>query len=363
MKAFSLHRRIAGILVSGALALPDASAFAQTAYNFNWNLAGDDGISPLQVFDDGQRVYLQFPQGANAPAVFAETPAGPILLTPDTQPPYTVVNGLETKLSFRLQNRTARAWRAAPDPIQAPLIPGNPAPEAVATGQAVPVETGGLAAPIAMNGTAQAPVSAASIAARHGSSPQSGATLASLASSPAAASAAAALPPSSGTPATTPVEHHRITLKQPSASPVVPAVSPSPAVATATGTASPAQPSTAAPAANIATVDITSSSAAGSAPGPSAPAGEPHADPAPTRWEASAGMRLSDLIAQWAAKDGWTVRWDTRLDYPIEAAFSVEADAFLDAANNVFAAYQGAQEPFSVTAYANNVLVVKGLKQ
>lgn len=343
MKTFSLHRLIVGILVYGVSAFPGMSAFAQTSYNFNWNLAGDDGIAPLQIFDDGQRVYLQFPQDAEVPAIFADTPAGPILLTPETRQPYTMVSRLETKLSFRLRNRTARAWRAAPDGVLAPLMPGNPAPEAVATGMAAPVEMGGLAAPIAMNGSAQAPATAASIAARHGSSAQTERAAATgFSVTPPSAMPAAASPPSASVPPTAaPVEHHRITLEQPGTAPVAPT----------------------APAASVNTVDITSSPSADSVPAPSTLVGEPPADPAPMRWEARPGMRLSELITQWADKEGWTVRWDTRLDYPIEAAFNVEADAFLDAANNVFAAYQGAQEPFSVTAYANNVLIVKRLKQ
>lgn len=83
----------------------------------------------------------------------------------------------------------------------------------------------------------------------------------------------------------------------------------------------------------------------------------------PATWSARAGMHLSELIAEWGRQQGWTVRWDTQLDYPIEAAFDIQAESFLDAANEVFGAYQDAQEPFSVTAYANNVLIVKGLKR
>src|SRR5690606_41357496 len=45
-------------------------------YRFDWRIAGDPALAPLQVFDDGREAWLQDPQGQAAPALFERTARG-----------------------------------------------------------------------------------------------------------------------------------------------------------------------------------------------------------------------------------------------------------------------------------------------
>lgn len=110
-------------------------------YNFNWRVSGNAAIAPVQVFDDGNKIYLQFPQGATLPAIFEEGPAGPILVAPTQQLPYFVVDRFSGRLQFRMGASIAYAQR-----------------DTAAAGAPQGVYTG-AAAPVAVTGSAQAPVS------------------------------------------------------------------------------------------------------------------------------------------------------------------------------------------------------------
>lgn len=91
------------------------------------------------------------------------------------------------------------------------------------------------------------------------------------------------------------------------------------------------------------------------------PEPEPVPEPAPPllTWSAQAGVTLSEMLSNWGADQGWIVRWASESDYRIEAPFSIQAPDFLAAASHVFNAYRDAGRSFNVTAYANQVLVVK----
>jgi hypothetical protein len=67
---------------------------------------------------------------------------------------------------------------------------------------------------------------------------------------------------------------------------------------------------------------------------------------------------LRDVIEAWGQRAGWRVKWDTDLNYPMEASFEVRGD-FLQAADQVFAAYWDAKEKFAVTSHPNRVLFVR----
>lgn len=80
--------------------------------------------------------------------------------------------------------------------------------------------------------------------------------------------------------------------------------------------------------------------------------------PATTTWQAGQSSTLSDLVREWASQESWTVRWDSSIDFGIDAAFEIEADSFLDAANTLFKAYRDAGCEFGLAAYSNQVLLV-----
>lgn len=84
----------------------------------------------------------------------------------------------------------------------------------------------------------------------------------------------------------------------------------------------------------------------------------PDVTPATTTWKAGQSSTLSDLVREWASQEGWTVRWDSSIDFGIDAAFEIEAGSFLDAANTLFKAYRDAGCEFGLAAYSNQVLLV-----
>ncbi|WP_241136333.1 type IV secretory system conjugative DNA transfer family protein [Achromobacter insuavis] len=104
-------------------------------------------------------------------------------------------------------------------------------------------------------------------------------------------------------------------------------------------------------------------------PGPSVAADVAPVEPvqAPLKqWKASAGKTLQEVVTAWATEAGWTVRWNTELDYSIEApGFEMKGD-FLDVIRNTFDLYADAKRSFELNARTgNNVLEVweKGSKK
>jgi hypothetical protein len=137
----------AGIPAPGGGASGSAVA-SSAAYNFGWTVTGADQAKPIQVFDDGSKVFVQFTDMKHVPAIFGETPTGTrVLLRWDLQFPYAVIARPEKTLVFQMGTYEARAQRT---------------PGSVAQGSG---QSGGAPAsnPVANNATA--PANAASPAA------------------------------------------------------------------------------------------------------------------------------------------------------------------------------------------------------
>jgi resuscitation-promoting factor RpfA len=100
---------------SAPAALPASQAIAQGAapgaYSFGWTVTGSDDVKPVQVFDDGAKVYVQFSDMKHPPAIFADTPRGRVLLRWEAQPPYAVISSLERTLIFQIGTTEARAQK------------------------------------------------------------------------------------------------------------------------------------------------------------------------------------------------------------------------------------------------------------
>ncbi len=97
-----------------AVLAPAAAAIAASApgaYNFGWAVTGADDARPVQVFDDGAKVYVQFNDMKRIPAIFADTPRGRAVLRWEAQPPYAVISTLESKLVFQIGQAEAIAQR------------------------------------------------------------------------------------------------------------------------------------------------------------------------------------------------------------------------------------------------------------
>lgn len=73
----------------------------QTVYHFDWELSGSRAVTPLQVFDDGRRTWLQFAPQQAVPAIFNHS-AGTDLPLPYVQEgPYVVLPGVWGRLVLR----------------------------------------------------------------------------------------------------------------------------------------------------------------------------------------------------------------------------------------------------------------------
>ncbi|WP_408459707.1 TrbG/VirB9 family P-type conjugative transfer protein [Paraburkholderia sediminicola] len=125
---------VAGCLLQSACAEP--SPVTGPVYDFDWRISGAAEVRPYQVFDDGQRIYLQFDDPKHVPAILADTPGGQVLLRWRPDPPYVVIDQTESALLFREGNRVARAVRATLNgpPVSAHFgdaAPGHIAPSGV----------------------------------------------------------------------------------------------------------------------------------------------------------------------------------------------------------------------------------------
>lgn len=99
------------LIMVGCTPLPDWSLFssaqggagltAPSQFHFGWHISGDQETAPLQVFDDGQAVWLQFASTEYTPALFARTTQGLIPLAFRRQGPYVTVEGIWSVLITR----------------------------------------------------------------------------------------------------------------------------------------------------------------------------------------------------------------------------------------------------------------------
>ncbi|AOK23054.1 lytic transglycosylase [Burkholderia ubonensis] len=103
------------------------------AYNFGWTVTGAEQAKPIQVFDDGAKVYVQFSDMKRVPAIFADTPGGRVLVPWEPQFPYAVLARPAQALIFQLGAYEARAQRGTPGPL---MPAGAAAPRTAATAAA-----------------------------------------------------------------------------------------------------------------------------------------------------------------------------------------------------------------------------------
>lgn len=80
-------------------------------FRFDWQLSGDPAVAPLQVFDDGREIWLQFLPGQPLPAIFGAGVGSEHPLPYVRRDPYVVVAGAWQALRFRGGRLTARAQR------------------------------------------------------------------------------------------------------------------------------------------------------------------------------------------------------------------------------------------------------------
>lgn len=122
------------VVLAGCTPLPNWSLFstsqggasltAPSQFHFDWRISGDQDTAPLQVFDDGKAVWLQFPSSEYTPALFARTKQGLIPLAFGRQGPYVTVEGIWPVLVARggtLQTVLERVSATRPEAVQTPV--------------------------------------------------------------------------------------------------------------------------------------------------------------------------------------------------------------------------------------------------
>lgn len=98
---------------ASATAAPAISSATPGTYNFGWTITGADAAKPVQVFDDGVKIYVQFGDLKRVPAIFADTPRGRVVLRWEAQPPYAIVSSPERRLIFQIGSAEAVAQKTA----------------------------------------------------------------------------------------------------------------------------------------------------------------------------------------------------------------------------------------------------------
>ncbi len=302
-----------------AKAQPEFPAPSPAFYEFNWKQSGDSGISPVQVFDNGRRVYLQFAPGTEVPAIFADAPGGRILLAWEAQSPYIVIPHMEARLAFRLGRREALAWRA-----------GLP-PEGSYTGMATPARlTGSAASPATREQLAFRRTAADAVA---GPDPSyKPIVVAAPPVQPAAQPLVASVPDGSSLAAFMGVAIGGQASDSPGEAPS----NSSPAPAAGAPSGSPV----------VATVDVSAAddTIAATATTP----------PPQQEWHAVLGNTVQQTLDAWAQTAGWqSVKWQPDFDYVIEAPATFRGE-FWDAANDLLSAYDVAKRKFRGLAYRDN---------
>ncbi|MGB3424877.1 MAG: TcpQ domain-containing protein [Castellaniella sp.] len=98
---------------------------APGGYRFDWRIAGDPALAPLQVFDDGRETWLQYPADQPAPAVFERTARGDRLLRSRRDRDYLILRGVPERIVLRGGLSQAEAWRETGTPAtpQASALP------------------------------------------------------------------------------------------------------------------------------------------------------------------------------------------------------------------------------------------------
>lgn len=144
------------------------------AYNFNYSVRGAKDISPLQVFDDGKRTYLQFNlvKGVDIPAIFMPNGSAMVPARYAIEGPYVVVDHVATRLELvgsgnrrvsvvaegkpraapAVAPKIAEALKSAPEPAPKVAEAGKPRPSPAKPGitasqggsEYVPVRSGDI---------------------------------------------------------------------------------------------------------------------------------------------------------------------------------------------------------------------------
>lgn len=87
--------------------LSSAWATELPGYDFHYRISGDAAVAPVQVFDDGKHLYLQFKDQNVIPALFVHIQSGAVRLAVNKEFPYLVTDKLSQQVLVKLDGRQA----------------------------------------------------------------------------------------------------------------------------------------------------------------------------------------------------------------------------------------------------------------
>ncbi len=128
MKRTTIMRKLSFVTLA-VTSFIAAGAVAAPGINSKYNIRGDRAIAPIQVFDDGQRMFLQLRRTDIPPVPIDNESGRPLSYTIDG--PYMVISALPAAVVLRYGQReatvlsTTREIRTAPSGGLTPAVPAG----------------------------------------------------------------------------------------------------------------------------------------------------------------------------------------------------------------------------------------------
>ena len=124
-----------------AISITSTHATELPGFDFHYTVTGDSAVKPIQAFDDGKHLYLQFRDPDTIPALFINTTAGVVRLAVHQQFPYIVADTLTPEILVKFGEQQAiikyAGGRALTDNGR---MTGSSPPLAVASAATIPAE-------------------------------------------------------------------------------------------------------------------------------------------------------------------------------------------------------------------------------
>ena len=118
-----------------------ASASELSGYDFNYAMTGNSAVKPIQAFDDGRHLYLQFKDPAMIPVLFINTTDGVIRLPVHQKFPYIVTDTITPEILIKFGGQQAIVkYEGGRALVDNGLMTGASRPMAIASAATIPTE-------------------------------------------------------------------------------------------------------------------------------------------------------------------------------------------------------------------------------
>ena len=136
-----MRHTMISVAVLAVFSLSAHGAAGLGEYNFDYDIAGDKSIRPVQVFDNGRSVYIQLSARAKAPPAVMEKVGEQVRPVPFRyEYPYLVLDNVRGEIVLALDGRSVFVSRRSSGAVTGVATP-------ILVGRAVPPVVGGAARP------------------------------------------------------------------------------------------------------------------------------------------------------------------------------------------------------------------------